>query len=690
MSVHGERPKENFERWRVFVFIGLIASIFGIYTIRLFNLQILQGSDYLAAADENRTTIISIPTTRGLIYDRNGFVLARNVPSYNVTITPAYLPGDEGAIQQIYRDLSGMIGVPVNNGTTDDETVRLFTPCETTLGITQIVYIGDTNAPYDPIQIKCGVDSKIALAIMEKKADWPAVGIEITQIREYPTGGLTSEVVGFLGPIPAVFEEYYRNLGFVPNRDKIGYAGVEATYQDTLGGTNGQRTVEVDVAGKELRDLLAPIDPVPGNSVVLTIDTRLQLAAKEAFESEIDYWNRRLNDQRMTQGAVIAINPKTGEILALVSYPTYENNRMTPFIPADYFQQISIDPNRPLFNHAISGEYPPGSVYKMAPAIGILNEGVVTPQQLIEDPGKITILQKFSPNDPGTPRDYVCWNEAGHGLVDFLHGVAWSCDVYWYKVGGGYKDEVPQGLGIWLIGEYSRALGYGAATGLELPGEAEGLVPDPTWKRINVGENWATGDTYIATMGQGYVLSTPLQVLVSVATLANDGKYIRPTIIREIQDGEGNVVQAFEPEMMWDITVDPVIHVYGEDNFPTGEMKTVEPWVIELAQEGMHMVTLPGGTADEPFSGMTIPAAGKTGTAEYCDNVAQSKNLCSPGNWPTHSWYVGYAPYDDPEIAIVAFVYNGGEGASVAAPIVRKVMDAYFELKAIDAAGGGR
>ena len=308
---------------------------------------------------------------------------------------------------------------------------------------------------------------------------------------------------------------------------------------------------------------------------------------------------------------------------------------------------------------------------------------------MVKCPGKITVSQKYTANEAGTDRDYVCWTDVGHGEVDFVHSIALSCDIYYYKISGGYKDEVPTGLGIWRMGEYAKALGYGEVTGIELPGEQPGLIPDPNWKRLNVGENWATGDTYIASMGQGYVLATPLQVALSFATLANDGKQMRPTLVREILDSEGNVVQEFEPDLVQDITVDPVIEIYDENNFTTGEYKVVEPWVIELAKQGMRMVVEPGGTADEQFVGMEIASAGKTGTAEYCDDVAQEKNLCQSGSWPTHSWYVGYAPYDDPEIVVVAFVYNGGEGASVAGPIVRRVLEAYFELKAIDLAASG-
>lgn len=671
-------------RWRYWALYAIIGIVMLVYVSRLFSLQIINGNEYVSLADENRRSNINLPTQRGLITDRNGYVLAKNVPSYNVVITPAYLPLDDGAIQGVFRELSSLIDLPVSQGELNEETVRLFTPCETDLGITQIVFIADSLAPYDPVRVKCNVDQTTAMVIQEKSADLPGVGIEVEAVRDYPTGELTAEIIGFLGPVPAAYEKYYTDLGFVAGRDKVGYAGIESWMQEELGGKNGLRTVEVDGAGQIIRDLEVPVNPVPGYNVELTIDTRLQAAAKSAVKTELEGWNAWIGEERMTKAAVIAMNPKTGEILALVSYPTFENNRMARQIPADYYQQLVTDPDKPLFNYAISGEFPPGSVYKMAAALGILNEDVVTPGQQVEDMGKITILQKYSVNDIGTPREYVCWDEAGHGPVDYLHGIAWSCDVYWYKVGGGYGTEVPVGLGIWRMNEYAAAIGYGEPTGIELPGEASGLLPDPTWKRTTLAENWSTGDTYIATMGQGFVLSTPLQVLVSAATIANDGIHMKPTLIKQVTDSEGNVIVPFTPTVVADITKDKVITVYDENSYATNEKISVEPWVIELAQEGMRLVTLPGGTADKTFATMEIPTAGKTGTAEFCDDMANEKNLCSPGNWPAHAWYMGYAPYDDPEIAVVAFVYYGGEGASVSAPIVRKVMEAYFELKEMD------
>ena len=673
------------EKWRLVLLYGLIIFIFVYYIFQLFNLQIVQGETYLEQANENRTSEISVQTQRGSIYDRNGYVLARNVPSYNITITPAYLPEDDGMIQQVYRELSAIIDVPVNNGEINDDTVRTFKPCDTDLGITQIVYIQDTLAPYEPVSIKCDVSEEMAMIVIENAKDWPGTGVETEPVREYPTGWITSEIIGFLGPIPASLEDYYTERGFVPERDKVGYAGIESWFDEELGGTNGTRLIEEDVAGQYIRDLAAPVEPVPGKNIVLTIDTRLQTAAKTALINEITNWNTQLNKTMSSNGVVIAMNPKTGEILALVSYPTFENNRMTRIIPAYYYEQLTSDPDLPLFNHAISAELPPGSVYKLATALGIANEHVLEPTDKLEDNGKITIMQQYSPNEPGVPRDYVCWEPVGHGEVDFLHAISLSCDVYFYKASGGYKDEVPVGLNIWRMGEYARALGYGEITGIELPGEEAGLVPDPDWKRISQGENWATGDTYIAAMGQSFVLATPLQVLVSTATIANDGKYMKPTLLREIQDAEGNVIQKFSPTLVRDITKEPVIQIYDENMFTTGETKVVEPWVIDLVQEGMRMVVEEGGTADAQFAGMAVQSAGKTGTAEYCDKKAYDKHMCDNG-WPAHAWDVGYAPFDDPEIAVVVFVYNGTEGSTVAAPVARKVMEAYFELKALDEA----
>ncbi len=715
-------PQNQIQPWRLWIVYGVVMIVLGSLLFRLVSLQVFQGTDWLEQAIENYTTTESIAPARGIIYDRNGYILAGNIASYSVVITPADLPDSEADIQNIYRELSVLIDVPATQGTIEE--AKLVAECVPGPGIEQLVALGESLAPYRPVKVKCDVNEEIARMVREKAVNWPGVSVEIDPIRDYPTGSLTANVIGFLGPIPASLEEEYRAAGFVPNRDKIGYAGVEAALDEILTGTPGRRTIQVDVAGKELRNLEPPVAPIPGNNLKLTIDTRLQTAAEAVLLTEIQSWNDYYGRIRISSGVIIAMNPKTGEILAMVTYPTYENNRMSRFIPAYYYEQLSEDPRRPLLNNAIQAEYPPGSVFKISTATGAINEGVVRLGQEIFAPGQLELCEKFSPNDPCTAnntRPFVDWiydtNPEGFGIIDYYRCIAYSSNVCFYKLGGGFEDEIREGLGIFRLGEYARAIGYGQKSGIELIGEQDGLIPSPQWKRINQGENWSTGDTYIASVGQGYVLGTPLQVLMSGATIANDGKLMQPTIVREVTDSEGKVIaqwfnpedftvsdrptpgsyqiSPFRPTMKWDTTVDPVIKGYScEAGFcsETGETKVIQPSSIKAVQTGMRMaVTEPRGTLNRIFSGFPIAVAGKTGTAEYCDDVALAANRCQFGQWPTHSWTLAYAPFEDPEIIVMAFAYNGGEGASVAGPMVFRTLEAYFEIKSIDIAqsGGG-
>ncbi len=685
MSLASESGNQGpIDSWRVNVFLIVIALIFLTFVIRLFNLQIVEYEDWFGQAENNRTEEISLAPQRGVIYDRNGIALANNAASYNIAITPAFLPDDQGEIVEIELALAELLDIPFSLGSIEDPLI----PCGDDLGISQMVSIQSSFSPFDPVFISCNVPREMGLAISEMAIDWPGVEVQIEPIREYATGDLTSAVIGFLGPIPAQNESELRALGFVPGRDKVGYGGVELYFEELLRGVPGSRVVETDVAGEILRDIEAPIKPIAGQNIILTIDTRLQQAAESVLTTEINGWNAFLGEIRMTSGVVIAMDPKTGEILAMVSWPSFENNRMARFIPAYYYEQLIADATDPLVNHATGSELPAGSVFKLVTAVGALNEGVVTPDQIVQTPPLITVTEKYYAGDPGNAREFVDWNEEGFGELDFIGGLANSSNVYFYKLGGGYPQEGIEGLGICRLGTYARAMGYGDFSDIELPYDEDGLVPSPTWKRIYQGENWSTGDTYIASVGQGFDLATPLQVLMSAAIVANDGAMMQPTLLREIVDGQGNVLQEFTPSTRWDITKDPIIEKYENPSGigsckPTGETGTVEPWVIEKVQEGMR-AAVQFGTLAKEFANVTVTSAGKTGTAEYCDAVAFNKNLCIPGNWPTHAWSLAYAPYENPEIAVVAFVYNGEEGASVAGPIVRKTIEAYFELKAID------
>ena len=744
--------------WRVLFVYAVIIGVVGLVTYRLLALQVLGQQSYMGQAVDNYEDTISDPAPRGIIYDRNGFVLARNVASYNVVITPAGLPDDEADIQRIYREVSELTGVPAGGPVTEAtlENAKLFSACVPGPSIADMVALGDSLAPYTPVKISCNISEELARVIREKAVDWPGVALEIEPVREYPTGSLTANIVGFLGPISAAQEEAYRARGFIPNRDKIGYQGVELSLDDILLGKNGQRVVQVDVAGQVLRNLEPPVEPVAGNNLVLTIDTRLQKAAEAALVDEINYWNTFFSTTRISSGIVIAMNPKTGEILAMVSYPTFENNRMARFIPGYYYEQLLEDPRKPLVNNAISAMFPPGSTFKLVTATGAYNEDVIGPEKIVETPGRLMLCERFRPTDPCTDRNsrpFVDWiydrngviNEAGFGALDFYHCIAYSSNVCFYKLGGGYEDEIPDGgLNIFRLKQYARALGYDEPSGIQLPGEEDGLIPDPRWKRINQGENWSTGDTYIASVGQGLVDATPLQVLISGATVANRGKMMQPTIVREVQDSEGRVIpmwfnpspddfavyeeheivdeqgrtrtvyvnpskpdelrsrlpdgsyqiSPFQPNLKWDITDanDPRIEIFNcEVGYcdPTGEFRAVDPESVEAVRTGTRLAVTedPLGTLHGVFMEdypLPIAVAGKTGTAEYCDNVARELQQCQFGSWPTHAWTLAYAPFDDPEIIILAFAYHGGEGGTVAAPIVARVMQAYFELKSID------
>lgn len=646
---------------------------------QLVRLQITGFDAFAERALDNRQQRLTLPAPRGVVYDRNGVLLAQNVPAISVSITPALLPEDAGRLAELYARLSELTGVPISTPPLDagNATGNRIGDDSPSPGIQELVFLQETNAPYRPVVIAPDLSREKALVLGAELRSLPGVQLEVRALRDYPTGALTAHVVGYMGPITEDQSDYYVNLGFDPARDRIGYAGIENRMQDVMAGRNGYKEVEVDVAGRELRTLGEGQAPVPGQSVVLTIDVRLQAAAEAALANRMKIENQIAQadtnplrpPQPVTNGVAIAINPQTGEVLAMVSLPTYDNAMFSRFIPAAYYQEMADHPYKPLFNNAISGEYPPGSVFKVAVAAGALQEGVVTADQVIFDPGEIIITNRYFPNDPGKTRRVVCYNRAGHGDVNFIRGIAVSCDVYFYALGGGYEAGGVQdgGLGIDRLHNYATMLGFDQLTGIELPGERKGLMPTRDWKRLNIGENWSTGDTYIASIGQGYVLSTPLQVLMAYTPFINRDGYVRkPTLIREVRDGEGNVLRTASVQNQ--------------------SQTTLTPYVIEQVSLGLRQVMIDGTGKKLAVEGINL--AGKSGTAEYCDNVAQAADRCQYGSWPAHAWMVAYAPYEKPEIAVVVFVYSGEEGSTVAGPVAQEIIDAYFALKGMSPAAG--
>jgi penicillin-binding protein 2 len=483
--------------------LGLTYALLGVLVVvfigRLYQLQVLEGPSYTEAADDNRFATVSIPAPRGVIYDRNDVQLVRNVPIYNVVVTPAELPDSAAEVEAIYQQVAELTGLPAQ---LDREIIVPDQGCpDGPYGIRQLSEEAASLGPYRSWPIACDVDERMARIVMQRAVDLPGIGVEAVAARDYTTGSLTSAIIGYLGPITAEVAEAYEDLGFVANRDKIGYSGIELQYQDVLAGTNGRKLVESDVAGQEIREVGEVQQPVPGNNLRLTIDTRLQLAAVTALRSRMEFMNRFAGEVRTPLGAVIAINPRTGEILAMASLSckavggettcyAYENNRMARFVPVDYYNELVADERgKPLINHAIQSPFPPGSTFKLVTAIGATQEGVISPQATINDPGVITISNQYFPNDPGRAKEFFCWNREGHGRVDLIRGLTVSCNVYFYKIGGGFPGEVQQGLGIGGVNRYAPALGYGSALGIDLPGEQDGLIPDEDWKRINLGES---------------------------------------------------------------------------------------------------------------------------------------------------------------------------------------------------------
>lgn len=747
------RNLSTFQGWRLTFFQGILFAVFAIFAIRMYDLQIVRQADFQAAADENRLSILPLSADRGVIYDRNGVLLASNAPAYVVEITPAELPADLPDRYAIYNKISALTGVPPTYATEQVGTQFIRS-------IERIVAEGEGIAPFRPVAVASDIMRDAAIRLLQDRISMPGVNVRTVAVREYPTGALTSHIIGYMGPVSAAVADELRELGFDPRFEREGYAGVEAYMEEVLAGTRGSITREIDVAGEVKREL-SVVPPVPGNNLVLTIDTELQAAAQQALTKQLDTINQTyLNSGQgihSQRGVVIAMNPNTGEILAMVSYPSYDNQRFARAIDGEYYLNVLNDPLTPLLNKGIGSLYPPGSAWKLITAGAVLQEDVIAPTTTLFDPGDLFLENRYAPNDPAQRQRFVCHFREGHGNLDIVGAIAQSCNVYFYQVGGGNPNVSPLrlregGLGIENLVRYAQALGIGSELGIELVGELSGRMPDRDWKRRTYGENWSTGDTYNAAFGQGYITVTPLQMITSVQALIT-GKLYKPTVIREITDEAGNAIKPFEPTVartlnlndpnpdgtltlflqedmimkgpdslaciceptspyynpircnpdLYRATVDVDAGQFTEDfrsyrvHVPYGYVfngRVCDPLRFDsdytpafLDEEslryvrlGMREAVLPGGTAQTAALDF-VAVAGKTGTAEYCDDVAFSLDQCEFGNWPDHAWFTGYAPFDNPEILMIAFIYNGDEGSLNALPVVKATMEEYYRLK---------
>ncbi|HEY88466.1 MAG TPA: penicillin-binding protein 2 [Thermoflexia bacterium] len=662
---------------RVAFFGWLILLVVGFYVVRLWQLQFLEQGFYLSEAEGQLSRLIFIPPRRGVIYDRQGELLVRNIPAYNVTITPGYLPEDAERERAVLQRLSRLIDVPYSSQE-EVEPYRLelgtvgrahfppygeYPPPGLLERVNEVRYLD----PYAPLIVAETIDRELAMVIAQEGGlTLPGIDVQIIPRRSYTTGPLTAQVIGFLGKIPPDMVEELQAQGYNPNVERIGYAGIEYEVEENLRGVPGHKYVRKDFLGKELGVIGEVIEPIMGDNVHLTLDTELQQVADEALRAEM----AQVGCQR---GVVIAMDPRDGQILALVSLPTFDNNFFAEGINStedlEELQALNDDVHGPLFNHAIADRVPPGSVFKIIPATAALQEGLINRHTIVNCPGRISLPNKLAPNDPGAAQPFYCWinllTGGGHGPTDVVDALAQSCDVFFYEIGGGFPDSQLEGLGVKRLAAWAEKFGLGAPTGIDIPGEwqYDVSVPDDKWKREVYQESWTTGDTYNMSIGQGFLAFSPLQMVNALVAVANGGTLYQPQVIHHITDAEGNVIQEFQPQVIRELAVDDAV------------------WAI--VHEGLERAVTDGTSTGAQIEGVRV--AGKTGTAEYCDNLAQEADLCpvpAGQTLPTHAWFMAYAPAEAPEIAVVAWVYNGGEGSEVSVPITHAVLDFYFKRAA--------
>ncbi len=578
--------------WIVIVFF--ICALVG----RVAYLDIVKGAYYSGASKNNRIRSVAVEAPRGKILDRFGEVLAGNVPSMDAIITPSDLPEKTADRKKEADSAAVILGMDAGNVEAEIEN--------------------QNQKSLEPVLLKENITQDQALILSEKEL--AGITIQNTAIRNYENSAIFAPIIGYDGKITQ--EELNRNQGYGMT-DYIGKTGLEKQYESDLRGVNGAKQVEVDSAGNIKKDL-GLINPQPGDDLVLNIDAGLQ---KKLYDS----LNGILEKTGTKTAAAVAIDPRNGGVLAMVSLPSYDNNLFARGIASSDYKSLISDKNLPLFNRATSGEYPPGSTLKPAVAAAALSEGVITPTTIIDGHGGSLNIGNFHFGD---------WTV--HGPSDVRTAIAQSNDVFFYTVGGGYGNI--QGLGMSRMKKYENLFGFGSPTGIDLPNESAGFIPDEQWKWDTFHEKWYIGDSYHCAIGQGFVTVTPLQLANYTAAIANGGILYSPRLVSQIKKSDG--------------TVDYVQPKIIRKDF-------ISPDVMQVVREGMRQ-TVTDGTA-QPLKTLPIAVAGKTGTAQFGEGGKQE-----------HGWFISFAPYDNPTIAMAILVEGGGEGFSSAEPVAKDVYDYYF------------
>jgi penicillin-binding protein 2 len=595
-------------RSRVVVVTFAILIAFGMLCSRLFYLQVIRYSEFNAAAESNRTAIVPIVPNRGVIMDRNGVVLATNYSAYTLEITPSKVVAP---IEEVIEQLSGIIDIQARDKRRFKKQV-------------------DESKSIDSVPIRNRLTDEEVARFAAQRYRFPGVEIRARLFRNYPYDQLASHVIGYIGRIntseKAKIEES-EDAGNYRGTEYIGKLGVEQSYENQLHGTTGVQEMETSAGGRAVRRLNSS-QSIPGNSVVLSIDIKLQKLIEDL------YGTRR--------GALVALDPKTGEVLAFVSKPTFDPNLFVDGIDADNWQALNESPDKPLLNRALRGTYPPGSTYKPFMALAALQSGKRAEKTLISDPGFFMFGNHRFRDD----------KEGGHGVVDMYKSIVESCDTYYYTLA---RD-----MGVDLISEQMKPLGFGQITGIDILGESRGVLPSTDWKRNTYKkaeqQRWYSGETISLGIGQGYNSFTMLQIAHATATIANNGLKMRPHIVREVLDVETKAPSPVAKE-------------------PIGQLP-LSPENLDIIKRAMIGVNIEGTSATS-FVGAQYVSAGKTGTAQvYTVKQNEKYNAATVDErMRDHALFIAFAPADEPKVALAMVVENSGFGAQNAAPIARRVFD---------------
>lgn len=584
--------------WKRFLWAGcFVIGLVGLLIGRAMWMQGIQGAQYLVLSENNRLRSTPVWPRRGVIRDRQGVVLADNAPRFQVTMIPRDVPKDDTRLVEL-ADASRLLGLSVSD-------------------VQPLASVTGTHAD-EPVLVADAVPYDQAMAFAVALPNLPGFSLDARPKRSYPQSAQISSlshILGYVGKISdaelraRAGQEYYRV-------DELGKTGIERTYESTLRGTVGLRTYEADARG-HLKGIVHEQTPVDGQDVRLTIDLRLQREAERLLQEE-------LTREHYTRGAVVAMDPRNGDVLALVSLPSYDNNAFSGGVSSTVYQALANNPDQPLFNRAIAGAYPSGSTVKIVVSLAALVEHVITPETTVLSTGGIRLGQWFFPD----------WKAGGHGTVDVRKAIAWSVNTFFYLVGGGGQQGIG-GLGPDRLSQWMQTFGLGKKTGIDLPSESAGFVPTRTWKEEIRKQPWYIGDTYNLSIGQGDLLVTPLQVASYTAAVANGGKLVRPRL------SDWQPVQVGEPLAASD--------------------------TVEVVRMGMRDAVTYGSARS--LSTLPFTSGAKTGTAQW----SKTKN--------THAWFTSFAPFEQPQIVVTVLVEEGGEGSHSAAPVAKGVLDAWNRLQ---------